>query len=103
MAFEIATELASRAPAAALNSASRPPRAAPVAAAARLICSWKSVLRPERSPAALVLDVAIAVIEWPDWAWAGSNHGPALTRRRAAAAAAPTVWRNMRFMVLSFR
>src|SRR4029450_1440744 len=57
IAWEIATELASSAPAAALNSASRPPSAAFVAAPARYTCSERRLLRPARSCAALVPDV----------------------------------------------
>src|SRR2546425_13321453 len=57
IALEIATVLASSAPAAALNSASRPPSAALVAAPARWTCSEKRLLSPARSCAALVLEV----------------------------------------------
>ena len=49
MAFEIATELASSAPAAALNCASRPPGAAFVAADARSTCSRSARLNAVRS------------------------------------------------------
>ena len=58
IACPMAMELASSAPAAALNSASRPSRAAPVAAAASTTCSAKSVLSPVRSVAAPVVLVA---------------------------------------------
>src|SRR5512132_461995 len=58
MACEIATELASSAPTAALNSASRPSRAAPVAAAASNTCSASKPFSAARRLAACVADVA---------------------------------------------
>src|SRR5262245_16685152 len=66
MAFEISTELASRASAAALNSASRPSSAAPVAAAARMTCSPNSELSATRRLAAGVADAATMVLSPPD-------------------------------------
>src|SRR5262249_28245261 len=66
MAFEIATELASSAPAAALNSASRPSSAAPVAAAARMTCSPSSELSATRRLAAGVADAAVMDLSPPD-------------------------------------
>src|SRR5438876_10745600 len=54
----MSAELASSAAAAALNSASRPSRAAPVAATARMTCSPSSALRFIRSEEAAVVDVA---------------------------------------------
>src|SRR5262245_24661510 len=66
MAFEIATELASSAPAAALNSASRPSSAAPVAAAARMTCSPSSELSATRRLAAGVADAAVMDVSPPD-------------------------------------
>src|SRR4029453_5110783 len=66
MAFEISTELASSAPAAALNSASRPSSAAPVAAAARMTCSPKSELSATRRLAAGVADAAVMDLSRPE-------------------------------------
>src|SRR5215475_4205696 len=66
MAFEISTELASSASAAALNSASRPSSAAPVAAAARTTCSPSSELSATRRLAAGVADAAAMDLSPPD-------------------------------------
>ncbi len=56
------------------------------------------MLSPERRPAALVLEVAMAVMAWPDCAWAGSKYGPADRVRTAATRAAPTSFPNVRVM-----
>src|SRR5215831_9113372 len=57
MALAMSTELASSVADAALNSAPRPSRAAPVAAAARIRCSPRSALSVVRSVDAGVVDV----------------------------------------------
>src|SRR5262245_44010076 len=59
IALDSATPLASSAPPAALNSASRPLSAALVAAAARYTCSCIIVLSAARSPAAFVDEPAV--------------------------------------------
>src|SRR2546430_5090293 len=59
------------------------------------MCSCKSLLCAERGPAALVLEVAMGIVAWPDGAWGGLKWGPADRVRTAATRAAPTSFPNV--------